>query len=77
MVASKPIAVRLPLDLEARLAALASKTGRTTTFYVRAAVEAYLDELEEHYWAHEALVKWQSEGKKSRPIDELWNNLGV
>jgi predicted transcriptional regulator len=31
------LAIRLPLDIEKRLAALAQKTGRTKSFYVREA----------------------------------------
>ena len=32
------LAVRLPEDIEARLAALAAKTGRTKTFYAKEAI---------------------------------------
>lgn len=49
------IAVRLPEDVERRLAELAAKTGRTKTYYVREAVLEYLDEMEERYIAIDRL----------------------
>ena len=45
--------------------------------YVRQAIEAHLDELEELYWADEADREWEASGKKSRPAGQLWDELGV
>jgi len=45
------LAIRLPIDLEQRLADLASKTGRTKTFYAREAIEMHLADLEDAYLA--------------------------
>lgn len=47
------LAIRLPPDLEKRLTALAEKTGRTKTFYVREALSRYLEDLEDMYLAVE------------------------
>lgn len=41
------LAIRLPKDIETRLAALAAKTGRTKTFYAREAILEHLDEMEQ------------------------------
>lgn len=49
------LAIRLPSDIEKRLANLAEKTGRTKTFYVREAILEYLDDLEDSYLAVERL----------------------
>lgn len=77
MATSKPIAVRLPLELEQRLTALATQTGRSSSFYIRAAIEAYLEEIEEDFWTHQVLDKWVNDGKPSRPIEKLWAELGL
>ena len=45
------LAIRLPEDIERRLAKLAEKTGRTKTFYAREAIVTHLDELEDTYLA--------------------------
>jgi RHH-type rel operon transcriptional repressor/antitoxin RelB len=72
-----PLSVRLTPEEEARLTALAERTGRSKTFYVRQAIEAHLDELEELYWADEAVRQYEESGKQSRPARELWDELGV
>lgn len=51
------LAIRLPEDIENRLAELAAKTGRTKTYYVREAILEHLDEMEEKYLAVERLEK--------------------
>lgn len=45
------LAIRLPEDIEARLTALASKTGRTKTYYAREAILSHLDDMEDAYLA--------------------------
>jgi RHH-type transcriptional regulator, rel operon repressor / antitoxin RelB len=72
-----PLSVRLTAEEEARLNALAARTGRSKTFYVRQAIEAHLDELEELYWADEAVRRYEESGKQSRPARQLWDELGV
>ena len=39
------LAIRLDADLEQRLTALAAKTGRTKTYYARAAIAAHLEKV--------------------------------
>lgn len=72
-----PLSVRLTPDEEARLDALAARTGRSKTFYVREAIQKHLDDVEERYWADEVVRDWEAAGKKSRPAKELWDELGV
>ena len=72
-----PLSVRLTPEEEARLNALAARTGRSKTFYVRQAIEAHLEELEELYWADEAVRQYEESGKQSRPARQLWDELGM
>lgn len=45
------LAIRLPEDIEKRLAQLAAKTGRTKTFYAKEAILKHLDDMEDKYLA--------------------------
>ena len=45
------LAIRLPDNIEKRLAHLAQVTGRTKTFYAREAIVEYIDDLEDQYMA--------------------------
>lgn len=45
------LAVRIPAELEARLENLSKATGRSKSYYVREALAAQLDDLEDGYVA--------------------------
>ncbi len=51
------LALRLPDEIEKRLADLAAKTGRSKSFYAREAILEHLEELEDAYLAAERLKK--------------------
>lgn len=68
------LAVRLDDDTEGRLERLAAKTGRTKTFYARAAIVAHLDDLEDFYLAEERLRDFRSED--AIPLSALKAELG-
>lgn len=69
------LAVRLNEATERRLEALAERTGRTKTFYARAAIEAHLDDLEDFYLAEERLKDFR-EGD-AIPLATLKAELGL
>lgn len=71
------ISIRLTPEDEARLEALARRTGRSKTFYVREAIHEHLGELEEQFWADSVVQEWENSGRQSRPAQELWAELGV
>jgi RHH-type rel operon transcriptional repressor/antitoxin RelB len=77
MAVTKPIAVRLPVEIEQRLARLAEETGRTASFYVRELLLEHLDALEERFWADRVVREWKASDKQSRPAQELWSELGI
>ena len=45
------LAVRISNEIESRLDKLAALTGRSKSFYVREALQAHLDEIEDTYTA--------------------------
>lgn len=66
------LAIRLPEDIERRLTKLALQTGRTKTFYVKAALLAHLDTLEDLYFSELEAAK--AKKRKTRPWRELLND---
>lgn len=71
------LAIRLPTDLEERLAALAQRTGRTKTFYAREAIERHLDDLEDLYLAEKELAQVQAGRSKPVPLAEVLKAHGL
>ena len=67
------LAIRLPGEIEARLAALAAKTGRTKTFYAREAILEHLDEMEDKYLA---IDRMENPGKRWT-LNELEQDFDV
>lgn len=67
------LAIRLPEDIEKRLADLASKTGRTKTFYAKEAILEHLDEIEDKYLA---INRLENPGKRWT-LDELEQELDL
>lgn len=51
------LAVRLPEKIEERLSELAKQTHRPKSYYVKQAIEEFLDEYEEHLLALSRLEK--------------------
>jgi RHH-type transcriptional regulator, rel operon repressor / antitoxin RelB len=49
------LTLRLPAEIEKRLAVLAEKTGRTKSFYARQAIVRHLEDLEDYHLARARL----------------------
>lgn len=71
------VAVRLSDELQKRLDALAARTGRTRSFYVKEAIELHLDELEERFWADEIVARYEVSNEKTRPWAEVKAELDL
>lgn len=67
------LAVRLPKDIEARLTALATKTGRTKTFYAKEAILEYMDDIEDKYLA---ISRLENDDKRWT-LDELEQDIDL
>ena len=76
-ISTTVLSVRLPDDLKRRLDELGSRTGRPATFYVREAIESYIDDLEYAY-ALRAEAEAVRRGEiKTRRLDEIAASLGL
>jgi len=67
------IAVRFPKDLEARLKNLAIETHRSSSYYMREALERYLEDREDYLLA----VARLEENSPMIPFDEIRKELGL
>ncbi len=71
------LAIRLSPDIEERLEKLSKKTGRTKTYYARAAIIEYLDDLEDVYLAEAVLERIQRGEERTYTLDEVSKHLGL
>ncbi len=68
-----PTSIRLDAKIERRLEELARRTGRTKAWYIRRAIEEYLDEWEDY---HIALHRLEAE-REEIDIAEVRRRLGL
>ena len=71
------IAIRLPPEIEKRLTALAKRTGRTKTYYIREAVLEHLADLEDYYLAAKTLADIRAGRTKTKTLEEVERALGL
>lgn len=71
------LALRLPPEIEARLDALARRTGRSKSFYAREAILEHLDDLEDIYLAEKRLEDLRAGRSRAVPLDEMMKRHGV
>lgn len=71
------LAIRLPEELERRLAELARRTGRTKTFYAREAIEVHLEDLEDYYLAAETAQRVREGTERVYSLEEVSRDLGL
>jgi RHH-type rel operon transcriptional repressor/antitoxin RelB len=67
------IAVRIPMDIEKKLDQLAAKTNRTKSYYVRKAIEEFLEDEADYLLAMERIQK----NNPRISLDELEKKLGL
>jgi RHH-type rel operon transcriptional repressor/antitoxin RelB len=71
------LALRLPVDIEQRLDALAKATGRTKSYYAREAILEHLDDLEDIYLAGERLADVKAGRSSTVGLDEMIRRHGL
>lgn len=77
IIMSKQTALRLPDATYDRLQALAGRTGRTATYYIKEAIEAHLDDLEDVYLAEQAAERIRGGEERTHTLDEVERELGL
>jgi len=70
------LAIRLPVEIENRLEALAKATGRTKTYYAREAILEYIDDLEDRYLAEQRYADLRAGRSESIPLEEVMKSFG-
>ncbi|QIM62871.1 CopG family transcriptional regulator [Pasteurellaceae bacterium Orientalotternb1] len=71
------LTVRLPDELQQRLDNLAAQTGRAKSFYVKEALEAYLEDLEDLLLANAVLERVRAGKEKTYSLEEVENELNL
>lgn len=71
------ISIRLPEDIESRLDALAKRTGRSKTYYMREAILEYLEDMEDLYLAEQALQRIRNGEERTLTLEEVEKRLGL
>jgi RHH-type transcriptional regulator, rel operon repressor / antitoxin RelB len=71
------ISIRLPEDMEARLESLADKTGRSKTFYIREAIAAHLQDMEDLFLAETALKRVRNGKEATFSSKQVRKTLGL
>jgi RHH-type rel operon transcriptional repressor/antitoxin RelB len=72
-----PTSIRLKPDVEYRLNALASRTGRTKAYYLREIIERGLEDIEDYYLAAEVSERVRRGEEKTYSLEEVVRELGL
>lgn len=71
------LAVRLPKDLESRLNRLALSADRSKSYYVKKALEKFLEEEEEKQIALKAYEAYVKSGKRVHSFEDVMKENGL
>ena len=71
------LAIRLPVEIEQRLEALAQATGRTKTYYAREAIMQHLEDLEDLYLAEKELIEVRAGRSKTMSLKDVMTQHGL
>jgi RHH-type rel operon transcriptional repressor/antitoxin RelB len=71
------LAIRLDAEIEARLSALAKKTGRTKTFYAKQAILEHLEDMEDLYLAEQETIALRAGKSQTTPLLEVMREYGM
>jgi RHH-type transcriptional regulator, rel operon repressor / antitoxin RelB len=76
-IAPMPISLRLPADVETRLAALSALTGRSKTFYATEAIVEHIDDLEDAHLSAEIRTRVRAGTEARISLNDLLARYGL
>lgn len=65
------LTIKIPVEIEERLATLAHKTQKTESFFVSEALERTLEDMEDAYLAESAYKRFKASGEEAIPIEKV------
>jgi RHH-type rel operon transcriptional repressor/antitoxin RelB len=71
------LGVRLPEDLNNRLTALSEKTHRPKSYYVKEALEKYLEDVEDYLLAVQAYEEHLREGGQTISLKDMMKKYKI
>ncbi|MBL0925109.1 MAG: TraY domain-containing protein [Sphingomonadaceae bacterium] len=71
------MSLRLPAEIENRLDALSTLTGRSKTFYATQAIVEHIDDLEDAHLSSEIRARIRAGTEKRIPLNELLAEYGL
>ena len=69
------ISVSLPQELEARLKALADKSGQSAELQLRQIIDLGLEDREDYYAGHEVLARIARGDEKVLSSEDFWRGM--
>lgn len=69
--------IRLPEKMEQRLSQLAKETHRTKSYYIKRAIEEFLEEREDYLLALAAMERYERGEEKAIPFEEILKKYGI
>ena len=69
------LAIRLPDEMHERLNRLSQETARPKAFYVKAASDEYLDDIEDTYLAEATLGRIKRGEEQVLSAEEFWRGM--
>ena len=69
--------IRMPVETEKRLDALAAQTGRTKAYYLREIIERGLEDMEDYYLAADVLEQVRKGNEAVFTLNAVEQDLGL
>ena len=69
--------IRLPENMDKRLSELAKETHRSKSYYVKQAIEEFLEEREDYLLALAAMERFEKGEEKAIPFEEILKKYGM